>query len=386
MSSGDVAKVDKSIEPNPDKTIDPKNDQDNWPPVQPVAPDGGGGRVRRRNGRDGVASVMELPDRRVHADRAGRGRRRQCGCGLAVPCCSVRRPASPCSFPSRSRPAWDLRAIFGPRPVVNQPDPTAWDSAPRRHAGADRPRPVRGRDDLAAPRDRLAVESLLGIARQNQRGAAPARRVVRQAAESGGHQRARGDPLHRHRLRFLSVPPPTHDQSWLAQWGWVILQPYLQFMYLVNAYRFYSPEPGPASLLWYYVVYEDGEIREVKVPNREEHMLDPLGQEYTRRLSISESTNQLMPLPGARRHQAPANHLGRPEVQRPAANADPVPSAALAAGHAVSRAAGVSPEAAPRVRPQGGAGLPDLAQGPDQEGRQRQGLSRHAPDAGAERA
>jgi hypothetical protein len=96
---------------------------------------------------------------------------------------------------------------------------------------------------------------------------------------------------------FMSVPPPMRDQSWVAQWGWTLLQPYLQFMYLINAYRFYSPEPGPASVMWYYVIYEDGTYHEEKIPNRTEHMLDPLGQEYTRRLSISESTNQLVPLP-----------------------------------------------------------------------------------------
>jgi hypothetical protein len=94
------------------------------------------------------------------------------------------------------------------------------------------------------------------------------------------------------------VPSPTRDSSWLAQWGWTLLQPYLQFMYLVNAYRFYSPEPGPAPIMWYYIEYEDGTVRELRIPNFTEHGGDPLGQEYTRRLSIASSVDQYVPLPG----------------------------------------------------------------------------------------
>jgi len=92
---------------------------------------------------------------------------------------------------------------------------------------------------------------------------------------------------------FLSVPPPGRDASWLAQGVWTMLQPYLQFCYLTNAYRFYSPEPGPPSLLWFHIDYADGSSRWLKLPTRELHRPDPLGQEYTRRLSIAESVSQL---------------------------------------------------------------------------------------------
>lgn len=34
--------------------------------------------------------------------------------------------------------------------------------------------------------------------------------------------------------------------------------PYLEFMYLNNAYRFYSPEPAPSWQIWYRVEYHDG--------------------------------------------------------------------------------------------------------------------------------
>jgi len=96
---------------------------------------------------------------------------------------------------------------------------------------------------------------------------------------------------------FLSVPPSgDREPAWMAQRGWSALQPYLQFVYLVNAYRFYSPEPGPPSMLWFHLEYADGSTRSVKVPNRAEDRLDPLNQEYTRRLSIGESVNQLAPI------------------------------------------------------------------------------------------
>jgi hypothetical protein len=95
------------------------------------------------------------------------------------------------------------------------------------------------------------------------------------------------------------------DQSWLANQAWTYLyRPYLQFMYLNNAYRFYSPEPGPASLLWFCVEYEpnaDGSrnLRWVKIPAMDKdgnHIRpddSPLwpNVEYTRRLSMAESTS-----------------------------------------------------------------------------------------------
>jgi hypothetical protein len=39
-------------------------------------------------------------------------------------------------------------------------------------------------------------------------------------------------------------------------WGRVY-RPYLEFMYLNNAYHFYAPDPGPSSYLWCYVQYDD---------------------------------------------------------------------------------------------------------------------------------
>lgn len=78
-------------------------------------------------------------------------------------------------------------------------------------------------------------------------------------------------------------------------------EPYLQFIYLRNAYHFYSPEPGPASLLVCLLKTEDGEevgadgIKRKKyrtewlvTPRRPADVRDPLGVTYFRRLSITD--------------------------------------------------------------------------------------------------
>jgi hypothetical protein len=88
---------------------------------------------------------------------------------------------------------------------------------------------------------------------------------------------------------ITSVPP----QPWLSSVLWTyVYRPYLEFIYFQNAYHFYSPEPGPACMMWFYVKYEDGTSQWVKIPRREDF---PLALEYQRRLSMTESINQLLP-------------------------------------------------------------------------------------------
>lgn len=94
-------------------------------------------------------------------------------------------------------------------------------------------------------------------------------------------------------------PDPT---PWTTQQiGTRMYLPYLMFMYLRNAYHFYSPEPGPASLIAALVIFDkpgvDGkpEAQWYTLPLREEHMKDPLGLTYFRRLSITEQAAQSIP-------------------------------------------------------------------------------------------
>jgi hypothetical protein len=74
---------------------------------------------------------------------------------------------------------------------------------------------------------------------------------------------------------------------WLSveAWGYVY-HPYLQFMYLNNAYHFYSPEPGPPTLLWFRVRYKSGKSRWVKLPSRKE---SPIPMHYMRHVAMSET-------------------------------------------------------------------------------------------------
>jgi hypothetical protein len=93
-----------------------------------------------------------------------------------------------------------------------------------------------------------------------------------------------------------NVPSPGGDAPWLVTQLWArVYRPYLQFMYLTNAYHFYAPDPGPPCFLWFHVEYADGSARWVRIPDREEHAKDPFALQFYRRLPITESTNQLLP-------------------------------------------------------------------------------------------
>jgi hypothetical protein len=94
----------------------------------------------------------------------------------------------------------------------------------------------------------------------------------------------------------VSVDPPGQVAPALSNWAWVYFyRPYLGFMYLNNAYHFYSPEPGPPTLVWSHITYSNGKdykMEWVKLPDRE---TSPVPLHHQRLLSIAENTNQLMP-------------------------------------------------------------------------------------------
>lgn len=96
-------------------------------------------------------------------------------------------------------------------------------------------------------------------------------------------------------LSAITSPPPT---PWLTSQAWVrVFRPHLEFCYVNNAYQFYSPEPGPANILWFCILGEDNQIKWLKIPGRQE-VYDPLGVEYYRRLSLTERANgnEILPL------------------------------------------------------------------------------------------
>src|SRR5262249_59202889 len=90
-----------------------------------------------------------------------------------------------------------------------------------------------------------------------------------------------------------SVPPPPSPPPWLTNQAWTrFYRNYLQFMYLNNAYHFYSPEPGPPTLVWFHLTYSDGTYRWIKLPSRAD---SPVPLHYQRMLALTESANVINP-------------------------------------------------------------------------------------------
>jgi hypothetical protein len=98
----------------------------------------------------------------------------------------------------------------------------------------------------------------------------------------------------------LSAPP----SPWIVQQIWGrIYQPYLEFMYLNNAYHYYAPEPGPASYLWFRLFYEDSQgklwaywHKVPEIDNQGWHK-NALALEYQRTLALTENTVPSIPPP-----------------------------------------------------------------------------------------
>jgi len=91
--------------------------------------------------------------------------------------------------------------------------------------------------------------------------------------------------------------PPT--SPWLTDQAFTrVYNPYLQFIYMRNAYHFYSPEPGPASILAFLLKTETGtdpttgraryKTEWIVMPRKPIDVRDPLGLSYYRRLSLTE--------------------------------------------------------------------------------------------------
>ena len=114
--------------------------------------------------------------------------------------------------------------------------------------------------------------------------------------------------------------PDTYGRSapWVTnQAAQRVYLPYFKFCYMINAYHFYSPDPGPASHLYFLIEYEIDEpeldatgepkigaagqpIKKttaewVDIPRRRTDFRDPMGLTYNRRLSITELVSYSTP-------------------------------------------------------------------------------------------
>jgi hypothetical protein len=90
----------------------------------------------------------------------------------------------------------------------------------------------------------------------------------------------------------IGQPPGPYVVRLIHHW---VFRPYIEFMYLNNGYRFYSPEPGPASQLWCRIEYEVGGKKLpgiwFKLPDMDErgNPRYATGLQYTRRLALTET-------------------------------------------------------------------------------------------------
>jgi hypothetical protein len=62
-----------------------------------------------------------------------------------------------------------------------------------------------------------------------------------------------------------------------------LVRPYLQSIFLTNAYRFYAPDPGPTDLLWVRFRFADGSVRWRELPRRADF---PLRMPFQRQLAL----------------------------------------------------------------------------------------------------
>jgi hypothetical protein len=85
-----------------------------------------------------------------------------------------------------------------------------------------------------------------------------------------------------------SVAPRNDPPPWLPTLIYCkFYRYYLFFTHFTNAYHFYSPDPGPPTLVWFHIEYADGSARWKKIPNRDE---SPIGLHHQRMLAAAEST------------------------------------------------------------------------------------------------
>jgi hypothetical protein len=64
-----------------------------------------------------------------------------------------------------------------------------------------------------------------------------------------------------------SVPP----SSDLARSSWVLVGPYLKFMFLNHGFHFFAPDPGSATIVRYTVELPSGESVSGQIPDKQHH-------------------------------------------------------------------------------------------------------------------
>ena len=121
---------------------------------------------------------------------------------------------------------------------------------------------------------------------------------------------------------IVLVPAPGGGPPWLALQAYTrFYRPWLEVTHLNNGYHFYSPEPGPVTLLWFQVKYADGTTRWVRIPD---HARSRSGLNTRRWGGLSTSTGQTMPLTGPAAEQLINRRVEAGQKHKP-----PIPPAPL---------------------------------------------------------
>ena len=91
-----------------------------------------------------------------------------------------------------------------------------------------------------------------------------------------------------------NVAAPGGSVPWLVDQSWAyVYRYYLGYLYMTNAYHFYSPDPGPSTLVRFRVQYADDTYQWVQVPFQKD---SPVVLNYTRSMVLADSTNLNMPI------------------------------------------------------------------------------------------
>jgi hypothetical protein len=90
------------------------------------------------------------------------------------------------------------------------------------------------------------------------------------------------------------------------------VQPYLQAIFLNNAYRFFAPNPGTPWVLWFRLQYSDGMVRWIELPGRPERLWRG---RYQRRLNLAIQLGQYVESAAASDEKKTLSPLGKMLVE-----------------------------------------------------------------------
>jgi hypothetical protein len=77
-----------------------------------------------------------------------------------------------------------------------------------------------------------------------------------------------------------SAPSQGFPAPALARYANRFFQPYLQGTFLANSYRFYAPNPGTPSILWFRIQYQDRTVRWLEMPRRDDFVFRMAYERY----------------------------------------------------------------------------------------------------------